>query len=428
MHFFFSRRFLPLFVTQFLGAFNDNFFKNALVVLITYRLASQGGYNVQMLVALAAGIFILPYFLFSALSGQLADKLMRQHIAVWVKIAEIALMLVASIGFYLGHIWLLMAVLFGMGVHSTFFGPIKYALLPQHLKDNELLAGNAVIGAGTFLSILLGTIAGGLMILLPNGEWLATAVLLLVAVTGLWSARQLPVSPPPEPSLKLRFNLVTETWRLVANARSEKPVFDAILGISWFWFIGATFLAQFPAYAKETLNADETVVTFFLTVFSIGIGIGAFLCNAALKGRVTLRYGFLALLGIAAFSFDLSLASAHPHSMSRDTLIHLGEFLRYPEHWRILADLLGVAIAGGLYIVPLYAFLQQRGAADHMARLIAANNVMNAVFMVSSAVLLMVLAALTVAIPDVFLLVAVMNLLVAAWLRHASRVIMRHDA
>lgn len=417
MHFFLSKRFLPLFITQFLGAFNDNFFKNALVVLITYRLAAESGLNGAMMVAAAAGIFILPYFLFSALSGQLADKIDRTIIARMVKIAEIILMLLASVGFYFGNIWFLMAVLFGMGVHSTFFGPIKFALLPQHLHSNELMPGNAAIEAGTFLSILLGTIAGGVMIMLPNGTMLVAAALLLVAVTGLLSAMKIPPAPPPEPSLTIRYNLVTETIALIKAAKKDKPVFQAILGISWFWFIGATFLAQFPPYAKESLNAGASVVTFFLTVFSIGIGIGSFLCNALSKGQVTLRYAFWSLIGISVFAFDLSLASAHPHIMESNDLIDLKTFLSYPKHWRILFDLLMVSICGGIYIVPLYAFLQHKGDISRMARLIATNNIMNALYMVSSAILLMGLVSAKVAIPKIFLVVAVLNLVMALWTR-----------
>lgn len=420
MHFFFAKRFLPLFVTQFLGAFNDNFFKNALVVLITYRLAAEAGLNEGLLVPAAAAIFILPYFLFSALSGQLADKIERTRIAKAVKIAEIILMLLASVGFYLGNVWFLLAVLFGMGVHSTFFGPIKYALLPQHLSDKELLAGNAAIEAGTFLSILLGTIAGGLMILMPNGNEWVMAILLGVAVTGFISAMKIPAAPAPEPTLTVRYNLVGETIKLVRTARQDKPVFRAILGISWFWFIGATFLAQFPPYAKISLNADASVVTFFLTVFSIGIGVGSFLCNALVKGTVTLRYSFWALIGISLFSFDLAFASAHPHSMGQETLVGLKTFLQYPEHWRILFDLLMVSICGGVYIVPLYTFLQHKGDTSRMARLIAANNVMNALYMVSSALLLMALVSFHVSIPHIFLVVAVLNLVVALWTRRFS--------
>lgn len=413
MNFFFAKRFLPLFITQFLGAFNDNFFKNALVVLITYRLATQTGQNAQMLVALAAAIFILPYFLFSATSGQLADKYERTKIAVIVKIVEIVLMAIASYGFYTGNIWFLMTVLFGMGVHSTFFGPIKYALLPQHLSEKELLPGNAAIEAGTFLSILLGTIAGGLLILLPNGDLLVTVMLLVIAVVGLISATMIPPAPAPDPTLEIKYNLFVETARLIKSARQDKPVFQAILGISWFWFIGATFLAQFPPYAKEALHAGADVVTFFLTIFSIGIGIGSFLCNSFLKGTVSLRYGAIALLGITVFATDLSFAAAHPHVTTQEALIGFSEFIRYGVHWRIIIDLLMVAICGGFYIVPLYAFLQHEGQASHMARLIAANNVMNAVYMVSSAVLIMVLAGMHVSIPKIFLVIALLNLIIA---------------
>jgi acyl-[acyl-carrier-protein]-phospholipid O-acyltransferase / long-chain-fatty-acid--[acyl-carrier-protein] ligase len=421
MQFLFTKRFLPLFVTQFLGAFNDNFLKNALVVLITYRLASQTGDNPQILVALAAALFILPYFLFSATSGQLADKIERSRIARTVKIVEICLMILAAIGFHYSNTWFLMAVLFGMGVHSTFFGPIKYSLLPQHLKEKELLSGNAYVEAGTFLAILLGTLAGGLLILQENGDMITAALLIGIAVLGYISSRFIPNAPAPEPQLTIGWNVFKETARLISSSRKDKTIFQTILGISWFWLIGATFLAQFPAYAKLTLNADETVVTLFLTIFSIGIGIGSFLCNRLLRGEVKLTYTFWSAVGITIFALDLSLASAHPHVFAQGTLVDVSEFVRYREHWRVLVDLMGVAICGGMYIVPLYAYLQHYGDKRSMARLIAANNVMNAVYMVGSSVAIMAMVSAGMTIPQIFMAVAVSNGIIAVVTRRSYK-------
>lgn len=418
MHFFFSRRFLPLFVTQFLGAFNDNFLKNALVVLITYRLAVQTGQNAQSLVAIAVALFILPYFPFSATSGQLADKLDRGVIARRVKLVEVLLMVLASLGFYWGNAWFLILVLFGMGTHSAFFSPVKYALLPQHLRDHELLSGNAWIEAGTFMAILLGTIAGGLLILTPQGELIATIVLLAMAVTGYITARAIPAAPPPEPSLKISYNLFRETWALLRTSRGLPNIHRCILGISWFWFIGATFLAQFPAYASQTLHADETVVTMFLTMFSVGIAIGSFLCSRLLKGQVKLSYLFWATIGMSVFAFDLSIAAQHPLVSTDAQMIGVMQFMQYPAHWRILADLMLLAVCGGVYIVPLYAYLQHHGEPKIMARLIAANNVVNAFYMVMSSVFILAMVAIGASIPQLFMALAVLNVLMAFKNRH----------
>lgn len=411
MHFFFARRFFPLFVTQFLGAFNDNLFKNALVVLVTYRLAAESGGNARVMVALAGAVFILPYFLFSALAGQLADKIERTRLIRVVKLVEIGLMVLVIPGFFGHHGWFLMAVLFGMGVHSTFFGPLKYALLPQHLSPAELLSGNAAIEAGTFLSILLGTMAGGGLVMLPGGDLLVPGLLIIVALGGFTASLKIPPAPAPDPGLVIHRHIFAGTWRLMGLARADRGAFRAILGISWFWFIGASFLAQFPSYGHDILHGDAGVVTLFLTVFSIGIGLGSLLCNGLFKGRVTLRYGGYALLGLSVFAADLSFASAHP--VMSPGLQNVQDFLSHAPHWQILADLLGVAICGGVYIVPLYTFLQQSGKSLQLARLIAANNVMNALYMVGSALLLMLLATLHVTIPQIFIVVAVANLAMA---------------
>ncbi len=416
MSFFASRRFLPLFVTQFLGAFNDNLLKNSLVMLITYRLASGENGDAQLLVTAAAGLFILPFFLFSATAGQVSDKIDRAKITRIIKFVEIIIMVAASIGFYTGSVWFLMTVLFMMGVHSTFFGPIKFALLPQHLKDDELLLGNAYIEAGTFLAILFGTILGGILILHQQGVALVSFALLLVAVVGYISSRYIPVSPAPEPSLVIKKNIWKETWHIVGFARENKRVFLCIIGISWFWLVGATYLSQFPTYAKDVLSAESEVVTLFLTVFSVGIGIGSFLCNKLLKGIITSKYVPISMLGMTIFGIDLYFASIYNVPTVSGTLMSVGEFISSFSRLWILFDLLLIAICAGLYIVPLYAIMQHDSSAQHRARIIAANNVINAIFMVAAAIITLALLSLHFTIPQVFLFMAIANGLVAVYI------------
>lgn len=416
MHFFFSKRFLPLFVTQFLGAFNDNFLKNALVVLLTYRLADKSGQNPQVLVALAAGLFILPYFLFAALSGQLADKWARNLIARWVKLAEIVLMILALIGFIYESVWFLMLVLFLMGVHSTFFSPVKYSLLPQHLKEKELLSGNASIGAGTFLAILLGTICGGLLILRPMGEIWGGSVLILMAIIGYISSRMIPDAPPPVPDLRVDWNPWKETVKLIHYSRNHVHIHRAILAISWFWFVGATFLAQFPAFARDILHADETVVTLFLTMFSVGVGVGSFLCNRLLKGQVKLTFILWAAIGMSICALDLAWVGLQFPKIESGEFIGVYIFLQQDFAWRITLDLFMLAVCGGVYVVPLYAYMQHYGDPAHLARLVATNNIINAVYMVGSSLFIIAMVAVGASIPQIFLAVAGLNIILCLWL------------
>jgi len=408
-----SRRFLPLFITQFFGAFNDNLLKNSLVMLVTYRLSAQTGGNAQLLVTLAAGLFMLPFFLFSATAGQLADKYDRAKLSRIVKLVEIALMVIAAVGFFAHSPYFLLFVLFCMGVQATFFGPIKYALLPQHLHDDELLLGNAYIESGTFLAILLGTIIGGLLILQPGGEGWVSAAMVLFAVLGYLASRFIPGAPAPDPTLTVNRNIWRETWRIVGFSRENKAVFICILGISWFWLVGATFLSQFPGYAKDVIHSDETVVTLFLTVFSVGIGVGSMLCSKLLGGHIRTTYVPLAALGMTLFSFDIYIASLHPSQGDSAALIDAWHFMTSWNSWRIMGDLFLIAVSGGVYIVPLYAIMQHQSAPQHRARIIAANNVINALFMVAAAVLTLAMLAMAFTIPQVFLAVALANGVVA---------------
>jgi len=409
-----SRRFLPLFVTQFLGALNDNFFKNALVILVTYRLAEQAGLNGQILVTAAGGLFILPFFLFSATAGLLADKFEKRRLILAVKAAEILFMAIAAAGFYTGHVTLLMTVLFLMGVHSTFFGPIKYGILPAHLAPGELLAGNALIEAGTFLAILIGTIVGGVAILTTHGIAIVSLGLLAVAIAGLIAAIFIPAAPPPAPDLTLRFNIVADTLDMLRYARQRRELFLAMLGISWFWLVGATFLSQFPTLAKDVVGADENVVTLFLVAFTIGIALGSLICNKLLAGEVSTRLVPLAALGISLFTVDLYYASAALPPAG--ALLGIGDFLAHLAGWRIVGDLVLIAMSGGIFIVPLYAFLQAHSEESHRSRVIAANNIWNALFMVAAALATMGLLMLGFTVPQVFLIVAIVNFGVALWI------------
>lgn len=412
-----SRRFLPLFVTQFLGAANDNLFKNALVILILFRLADQAGMNGQIVVTAAAGLFILPFFIFSATAGQLADKFEKASMVKLTKLAEIAAMALGAWGFHVEDPWFLLTVLFLMGAQSAFFGPLKYGILPDHLRPEELIGGNALIEAGTFLAILLGTIAGGVLILAEHGSAIVSAAVLVLALLGFAASLFIPPARRAAPELVVDWNLFTETVAIVRTAATERQVFIAILGISWFWLVGATFLSQFPAFARDVLAADEQVVTLFLTVFSIGIGVGSMLIGRLLGGEISARHVPLAALGITLFSVDLYFAAHAAVPTAPGSLAGVPEFLSHAANWRILADLLLIAVAGGIYIVPLYAIMQAETAEEHRSRTVASNNVVNAAFMVAAAVITGGMLAAGLTVTDVFLWMAIANAGAAAYVR-----------
>lgn len=408
------KRFLPLFITQFLGAFNDNTFKNALIILITYRLAAIDGLNAQLLVTIAAGIFILPFFLFSATAGQLADKYEKSRLIKTIKFIEILIMSAAALGFYSQSPLLLMTVLFALGTHATFFGPLKYALLPEQLQPTELLAGNGLIEAGTFIAILIGTIIGGVLILQNHGDAIISGLIIFIAIVGWIASWSIPKTEHANPSIKMRFNIWRETRELMQYPKKHGTLFLTILGISWFWLIGATFLAEFPVFAKDSLHAGEAIVTLFFTLFSIGLALGSLLCNRLLKGQIHATYVPLGAVGMTLFTLDLYFAAGHFSHLQG--LMTLQEFLFHFHGWRICVDLLLIAAAGGIYTVPLYAILQQRADKAHRARVIACNNVMNALFMVAAAIITLVLLALGCSVTQVFLLIAISNGLVAIYI------------
>ena len=408
-----ARRFLPLFATQFLGALNDNVLKNALVILISFQGARFTSLDPKLLANACLAIFILPFFLFSASAGQIADKYDKARLIRIVKAAEIAIMLLAAAGFTLLSLPLLLLALFLMGLHSTVFGPIKYSILPQHLHTDEMMGGNGLIESGTFLAILLGTILGGTLIGLPGGPGHAALACCLIAVAGYLACRHIPAAPAPEPGMRINWNPLSETARNLGFARGERAVFLSILGISWFWFYGALFLSQFPALAKDHLGGGEGVVTLLLAVFSIGIGTGSLLCEKLSHKQVEPGLVPLGSIGLSLFAFDLWLASpaqALQHGLS------VADFLAQAGSLRVLADLILIGVFGGFYCVPLYALIQTRSEASHRSRVIAANNIVNALFMVVASLLAIGLLAAGLSTPQLFLVTAVLNALVAAYI------------
>lgn len=405
-----TKRFYPLFLTQFLGAFNDNVFKNAVAIWITYHFANQLQMKTDVLITVATGLFILPFFLFSAIAGQLADRFEKSRLIRYTKMAEIILMVVACAGFYLQSIPLLMTVLFLLGTQATFFGPVKYSILPDHLHDNELLAGNGLLESGTFLSILLGTLLGGILLGLAIGPFVICIAVLTIAIAGYAFSLKIPVAKIGSPQLKINFNFVKESWNIVQHTFENRSLAWSIIGISWFWFIGITYLSQFPTYAKDVLGAHSSVVSLFLAVFTLGLGAGSLFCNRLFKGKVNATYVPLAALGMTLFAIDLVLATQHIPAAKANTLITFFQFLSNLKHWHILFDLFMLAVCGGIYIVPLYAILQYKSDEAHRSRVIAANNIINALFMVASAVVVSIVLSLHFTITQVFLVVAIANI------------------
>ncbi len=408
-----QRRFAPFFWTQFLGAGNDNLFKFAFTVMVTYQL--QVAWLPPALAGLVIGaLFILPFVLFSATSGQLADKLEKTRIIRFVKNLEIAIMVVAAVGFMTHNVALLLGCVAMMGLHSTLFGPVKFAYLPQHLSERELTGGNGMVEMGTFVAILLGQVAGGLLIAVPGvgATWVAVACM-AVALLGRWVAQRVPHSPATDPTLRINWNPFTETWRNLVLARENIVVFRSLLGISWMWFFGAVFLANFPAFAKEVLHGDEHVASLLLVVFSVGIGAGSLLCELVSRRHVEIGLVPAGAIGMSVFAVDLYFAS---RNLPPSGLLTVGAFIAQPAHWRVMADLALLALFAGLYSVPMYALIQLRSQPSHRARIIAANNILNALFMIVSSVGAGAMLGAGFTVPEVFLATAVLNALVGAYI------------
>lgn len=408
-----QKRFLPYFITQFFGAFNDNIFKNVLLLFVAFAGVGALPISSNLFINLAAGLFILPFFLFSASAGVLADKYEKSWFIRKVKLAEIGIMCLGAIGFITESYVILLILLFLMGTQSAFFGPVKYALLPQQLKANELVPGNALVETGTFLAILLGTLGAGVIASAENAKYIAAGAVVLCAVFGYIASRSIPEAPASAPDLSFKWQPIKQTKQTIAIAKADKTIFLALMAISWFWFLGAAYLTQFPNFTKIYLNGNESAVSFLLALFSVGIAVGSLACDKLSNHRIEVGIVPIGSLGITIFGalMATSIPSYLPEFES------FSQFVSYQELWPLFAYLLLLGASGGVFIVPLYALMQQRAKVNQRAQVIAALNIYNSLFMVGSAVLgIVCLTVLDMTIPQLFTLLAVMNLLVAVYL------------
>ena len=411
-----SRRFTPMFFTQFLGAFNDNFFKQALLLLLTYSAAAKLGSSVSLLNNLAAMLFILPFFLFSALAGQLADKYEKSRLTWYIKVLEVVIMVLATFGLIFEIYWLLFVALFLLGAQSTFFGPIKYAYLPQAMHQDELVGANALFQTGTSLSILMGMMVAGLFIQMDNHLYWVSAMALLIASLGLLASKFIPSMPAVQPNMKIDWNIWRTSMDTIKYLYSLPLLFFIIIGNSWFWFYGATFLTQTPEFSKVILNGNESVVIFLLTLFSVGVAIGSLLCKTLTKNQVSFRLLPFGIAGLSLFAIDLYF-SLSGLNIGSNTLLGISELSSVNGSWRVFADLFLLGFSGGIYIVPLYAAMQAYSPVTHGARVIGANNIFNAIFMVTSAIFsIVILNLLQLSLPQLFLVTGLLNIMFGIFL------------
>ncbi|MEA1607684.1 MFS transporter [Pseudomonas spirodelae] len=409
-----KKRFLPFFITQLLGAFNDNIFKQSLILAILFKISS--GTDKALLINLCALLFILPFFLFSALGGQFGEKFAKDALIRKIKFAEIVIMLLGAAGVLLGNLPMMLAVLFAMGTQSALFGPVKYSILPQHLEEQELVGGNALVEMGTFLAILAGTIGAGIIMASSGYASIVAACVVLVAVLGYLASRGIPAAAAAMPELKLDWNILRQSWLIMKLGLGQRPaVSRSLVGNSWFWFLGAVYLTQIPAYAKEWLYGDESVVTLILTVFSLGIGLGSMLCERMSGHKVEIGLVPFGSIGLTLFGILLWWFSGDfpEGAVAHDWLT----VLSYSQAWWILGSILGIGLFGGFYIVPLYALIQSRTVEHERARVIAANNILNALFMVASAIAsILFLSVAELSIPQLFLTISLMNIAVNSYI------------
>ncbi len=409
-----QRRFAPFFGTQFLGALNDNIFRNGLVILITFKGVRVLGMDHTVLANVAAFLFILPFFLFSATAGQLADKYEKSMLMRRIKLLEIGLMSLAAIALLSRQYELLLFVLFLMGCQSTLFGPVKYAYLPQKLHSDELIGGNALVESGTYVAIIVGLIVGVETVDFESGHQTFLAVVLVaVSCIGYLTSRQIPKTEAVDPKLRINWNTWKETWHIISFAREEKSVFLSILGISWFWFFGSALTIQVPAYTADILNGNESVVTSLLVAFAVGVGLGSLLCERMSGHRIELGLVPFGSIGMSLFLVDLYFAQPET---AATTVASVSEFLGRASSWRILVDLALLGAFGGFYSVPLYALIQKRSDRKHLSRIIAANNIINSLLMVAAAIISIVILKSGFSIPELFVFIAVMNALVAIYI------------
>ncbi|WP_251358936.1 MFS transporter [Kangiella sp. TOML190] len=406
--------FSSYFITQALGAFNDSTFKQALITLITYYSAGKIALEPQIMTNVAAGLFIVPFFLFSATAGQFAEKYEKSWLIRKIKLLEICIMLLAIAGIYFDNIYFLLLVLFLLGLQSTFFGPIKYSILPQHLKEEELVGGNGMVEMGTFIAILVGTIIGGALIgYNETGKIILSALIISVAIFGYLSSRRIPATPAVEPDLKINWNPVTQTWKTLKFTKKNRVVFLSILGISWFWFYGTVFLTQINTFAKVSLNGNAFTAILLLTAFSVGIGVGSALCEKLSGKRVELGLVPFGAIGMTWFALDLYFANPQ---VGFEGTLSPWQFLATDGAIRTLLDCTLVGVFAGFYIVPLYALVQERCERSYLSRVIAGNNIINSLFMVIAAIMSATLLMLGITVPELLFITGILNAIVAIYI------------
>ena len=408
-----------------LGAFNDNFYKNTLIILTTYSLAAKMGYEANTLLSAAQFVFILPFFLCSGLAGEIADRVPKHQLVRILKVTEFVLVVAASVALVFQNSWTLVTVLFLLGIQAAVFGPVKYSILPELVTPEELLQGNAIVESGTFLSILSGTVIGGLIILRPHGPETVAMMMLVAAALGLWAAWRVPLTYVKSSELKINYNVLSSTWRMVRHAFENPGLIFPILGISWFWAIGATYLIQLPVFTKEIIGADERVVTLFNGVFTVGIALGSFYCPFVIKylGSRARHLSAIALTGVFVFGLDVCFIGHHVAATVQDDdeLLGIVAYLTAsPSHIRLAVDLFLLAFCGGMFIVPLYTQMQRISAEHERARTIASNNVMNALFIAVASGITAALSAMGFSVLNILFVFALLNLPVIGTLTYSA--------
>lgn len=418
-----QKRFSPFFLTQFFGAFNDNLFKNALMILLIFT-AVKLNMSQDTLMNLCAMLFILPFFIFSAFAGQLADKFEKSKLIIFIKIADLFLVLLALLGFYFNHLILLLFSLFLFGTQATFFSPVKYSILPHHLQETELLGGNGLIEMGTFIAILTGTILGGILIAIPHtGVFWVSIAMTITAIIGMGCSLYIPKTKSLNAHLKLDWNFLRQTIQIIKYSCEDKKLFYTILGISWFWLYGTIFLTQIPHFTKIDLHANEYVATLLLVCFSLGVGLGSTVCNWLSAKKIEMGFVLLGLFGLSLFAIDMALSHTHPPA----EILNVSDFIFYGQNWRILIDAFLVGGFGGIYLVPLYTLMQTESKPEHCSQVVAANNIINSIFMVAASIFAMFILNCGFSIPELFIFTAILNCIMVAYLLKLNKLINFHQ-
>jgi len=415
-----QKRFAPFFFTQFLGAFNDNIFRNGLIILLTFKGIEVFGLNASQIANVAGALFILPYFLFSAIAGQIADKYEKSILIKSTKLLEIILMITATFVLLTENYSFLLIILFLMGFQSSLFGPVKYAYIPQKLKLNELIGGNALVESGTYIAIILGLVVGGLAVSIgQENDYPLASLLLLMAILGYFFSCKIPNTEPTDPTLKINWNIFTEIKKIIGFSKEKDRIFLYIIGISWFWFYGSVITLQIPAYTINILMGDESLTTFLLATFAIGIGIGSLACERLSKNQIELGITPIGAIGLSLFTLDLYFFSSNLNIVNP---MSIKLFLSHLSNWRLILDLIMIGTFGGIFSVPFYAAIQEQAEKKFLSRIIAANNIINAIFMVSASLLAISILSLGVSIPEFFALISVLNIFLMITMHFNSKI------